>query len=152
MKSIILSIVGAFSMLFTSCSSTMTPFGRDLKVGTDTTGYVAASGGVTLTSPDGKTISASNLLIVDSENNSTSFREGIGLGKTISRWYFGMGAIKSLGNVAGKVLKAKEVTKQTESTNAAATAQNAANNAAATEQATIAAEAEQAALGAGTTP
>lgn len=136
-------------MLFTSCSSTMTPFGRDLKLGTDTKGYVAASGGATITSPDGKVLAAQNILIIDDENNSVSFREGIGLGKTIARWYFGMGAVKSLGTTAGKVFKSKEVTKQNANTNAAATAQNASNNAASVEQAKIAAETEQAAINAG---
>jgi lipopolysaccharide assembly outer membrane protein LptD (OstA) len=116
----------------------MTPFGRDGNFGTDTKGYVAAEGNVSITRTDGTIIAANKLLIIDDENNSKSFEKGVGLGQTISRWYYGSDAVKSLGGVTGKVFKAKELTKRNASNNA--TTVKVADINAQTEQARIAAE------------
>ena len=130
------SLIATF-LLLTSCASRMNPHGRDFVLGTDTTGYVAASGNARITSPDGSSISGDKLLIVGDENQSKSFKEGSELVKTASRWYFGMGAVKSLGNVAGNALKSKEVTTRALSKNDASVKINDSNNAAAIEKAKL---------------
>jgi hypothetical protein len=115
-------------LAFTSCASRTTPFGKDVTVGTDTKGYVAASGNAEF-SINGGSLKADKILLIDDENQSASFSKAVGLGQTIVRWYTAAGAIKSLGKVGGSVLRSKEATARTVS-----------NNAASVEQAKIAAD------------
>ena len=116
MKTLMLSLLSVLAL--SSCAIRTTPFGKDTTLGTDTKGYVAASGNVTV-SMNGGSISANKILIIDDQNESNSFREAVGLGKNISQWYFGTGAVKSLGKVWGSVARSKEATARLVNTNAA---------------------------------
>jgi hypothetical protein len=147
MKHILLSLTACLSILLSSCASRSTPFGMDRTLGTDTHGYVGASGGASITLPDGRTIRAEKLLIVDKELNSPSFHDAVGLGATAVRWYIGGNVVKALGNNWSGVAKSKEVTTRTGITSSAATKQAKIAADAAAKQAQIAADAEAAAAG-----
>lgn len=117
MKTIMLSLLSVLAL--NSCASRTTPFGKDVTLGVDTKGYVAASGGAKLAMDGGASIQADKILIIDDQNESASFSKAVGFGQTVARWYMGASAIKSIGKVAGSVLKSKEVTARNASNNAA---------------------------------
>ena len=96
--------------LTVSCSSTATPFGQSNKLGTNTTGYIAAKGDVKITLPNGNTLRAGELLIVDNEDNAHAFDKAMGMAQTITRWAYGAKMVGSLSKAASSVMKSKEVT------------------------------------------
>jgi hypothetical protein len=62
--------------------------GKDVALGTDTKGYLVASGNAHLKLSGGGSISADKIMLIPDQNQSASFREITGLGKTISTWHF----------------------------------------------------------------
>lgn len=100
-----------FGLCFTcSCSSTATPFGQSNKLGTNTTGYIAARGDVNITLPNGNTLRAGELLIVDNEDNAQAFDRAMGMAQTITRWAYGAKMVGTLSKAASSVMKSKEIT------------------------------------------
>lgn len=147
MKTTVLSLLLVLAL--NSCASRTTPFGKDVTIGTDTKGYVAATGNARLALNGGGSISADKILLIDDQNESASFSKAVGLGQTITRWYFGSGAVKSLGKVAGSVMRSKEVTARNASNNAADVSKTQINADVAKEQIAADAATQQAAIGAG---